>query len=294
MPVKNATTGSHYGLLRLLLGLYLFVHFAQLVPWGPELFSSRGVLPIASSSPLAHLPNLLVVWDSAAVVTGVLLAAAGASLAFAFGFHDRIAAGALWYVWACLLGRNPLILNPAIPYVGWMLLAHACGSRGVSGSGNGARGCETGRVPREVYVVAWILLSLGYTYSGLTKLASRSWRDGTAVERILETPLARPGPVRNALLSLSEGSLKLATWGALGLELFFAPLALVPHCRRWIWSLMLAMHLVLMVLIDFVDLSLGMVMFHLLTFDTDWLPDIKFASQDARVALLPRPGTSSP
>ena len=47
-------------------------------------------------------------------------------LEFAAGIRDRWAALGAWYIWTCLLGRNPLIANPSIPYVGWMLLAHAC------------------------------------------------------------------------------------------------------------------------------------------------------------------------
>jgi predicted DCC family thiol-disulfide oxidoreductase YuxK len=83
--------------------------------------------------------------------------------------------------------------------------------------------------------------------------------------------VARPGPVRDLALSLPSWSLHLATWGALTLELLFAPLALFGRLRPWLWALMLSMHLSLMVLIDFADLSMGMVMLHLFTFDPAWI-----------------------
>src|SRR5262249_21391567 len=89
--------------------------------------------------------------------------------------------------------------------------------------------------------------------------------------RVLENPLARPSFVRDAVLTLPEGLLRLATWGALLAELGFAPLALVPRLRPWLWGLLLLMHLSLIVLIDFADLSLGMVMLHLFTFDPAWI-----------------------
>ena len=58
---------------RVAFGAYLFVHFAQLVPWGAELFSSRGVLP-RSASPLLHLfPNVLALNDSPAAVNAFLV-----------------------------------------------------------------------------------------------------------------------------------------------------------------------------------------------------------------------------
>lgn len=187
------------------------------------------------------------------------------------------AAALLWYVWACLLGRNPLISNPGIPYVGWLLLAHtillgapygSVASRGRPDPGG------TWRMPSMLFAGAWILMALGYTYSGVTKLVSPSWLDGTAIAHILENPLARPGAVREAILALPDGLLRFGPWATLTLELLFAPLALSRRLRPWIWTLGLAMHLGLIALIDFADLSLGMVMLHLFTFDPAWVPPV--------------------
>src|SRR2546426_853835 len=49
------------------------------------------------------------------------------------------------------------------------------------------------------------------------------------------------------------------------------PPALVARLRPWLWTLMLGLHFTLIVLIDFADLSLGMVMVHLFTFDPAWV-----------------------
>jgi predicted DCC family thiol-disulfide oxidoreductase YuxK len=70
------------------------------------------------------------------------------------------------------------------------------------------------------------------------------------------------------------------TWGALGLEIFFAPLALLPRVRPWIWGVMLAMHIALMSVIDFADLSLGMVMLHCFTFNPAWVRPRKAESPE--------------
>jgi hypothetical protein len=48
-------------------------------------------------------------------------------------------------------------------------------------------------------------------------------------------------------------------------------LALVPRLRPWLWTALLGMHLALIALIAFADLSLGMVTFHLFVADPDWL-----------------------
>src|SRR5579872_314750 len=118
MRMNNGWTGHQYSIYRTIFGAYLFVHFAELIRWGPELFSNDGVLPDHSSVPLLHLfPNILAISDSSAFVQGLLAMAALLSLLFAVGLWDRIAAAAIWYIWACLLGRNPLISNPSIPFI---------------------------------------------------------------------------------------------------------------------------------------------------------------------------------
>ncbi len=251
-------TRGHYSIFRVLFGAYLLVHFVQLAPWAAEVFSNRGVLPRGGVSPLLHFPNLLACCDSPAFITGMIAVAAGLSVAFLAGYRDRAAALGLWYVWACLLGRNPLIANPSLPYVGWMLLAHACvpSRRGL---------------PREVWRAVWILLAAGYSYSGCTKLLSPSWQDGTAILKMVSNPLGRAGAAHALLLSLPPVVFKLAAWAALSLELLFAPLALQRRLRPWLWSALLAMHLSLIVLVDFADLSLGMVLIHLFTFDPAWI-----------------------
>src|SRR5262249_38704783 len=45
--------------------------------------------------------------------------------------------------------------------------------------------------------------------------------------------------------------------------------------RPWLWGLMLLMHLSLILILDFADLSLGMVMIHLFTADPGWVPPLR-------------------
>ena len=180
----------------------------------------------------------------------------------------------IWYILACLFGRNPLISNPSLPFVGWLLLAHALLPPAPYGSWS-ARTRTDPRggwyMPTALFAAAWVVMSVGYTYSGYAKLVSPSWLDGTALAHVLNNPLARPTFVRDLLLAAPAWTLRLATWG--GLELTFAPLALFRRARPWIWTAMVGLHLGLMVLVDFAELSLGMVILHLFTFDPRWVPN---------------------
>ncbi len=271
----NGWTGGQYSVYRIVLGAYLLQHFAGLLAWGPELFSSEGMVADAALSPLYPLfPNVLFALDSPIVVTLLLGLAAITAVLFAAGFKDRACALVLWYLWACLFTRNPLIQNPSLPFIGWLLIAHSVLPRAPYGSWDARGRADPGagwQLPDGIYAAAWIVMAIGYSYSGYTKLVSPSWVDGSAIARILDNPLARPSFVRDLVLALPTPVLQLMTWGGLALELLFAPLALVRRVRPWLWLAMLGLHLNLMVLIDFADLSFGMVILHAFTFDPSWL-----------------------
>lgn len=286
LRLDNGWTGGRYSVFRGLLGLYLVVHFLQLLPWRTEVFSNRGMLPEASASPLYPLfPNVLFLYDAPPVVGALLISGAVLGVLLAIGHRDRLAAIGLWYVWACLLSRNPLISNPSLPFVGWMLLAHACLPRAPYGSLEGRRSPAAAadwRFPGEIFAAAWIVMAVAYSYSGLTKLVSPSWVDGSALGQVLLNPLARPTFLRELMLTFPDALLRLATWGALALEIAFAPLALVPRLRPLLWGAMVSMHLGLFALVDFPDLSIGMLLLHGFTFDPGWLSRRDRIDADAR------------
>ena len=101
--------------------------------------------------------------------------------------------------WACLFNRNVLISNPSIAYVGLLLLLTTLvparepfrifGSEAAS---------DEFYVPSTVYWAAWWLMAAGYTFSGVAKLSSPSWIDGTALWHVLHNPLARDGLARDS------------------------------------------------------------------------------------------------
>jgi len=280
--MKNSWTDGQYGVYRFLLGLYLLQHFVGLLPWGAELFSSSGVLPVGSVSPLMRLfPNIFWLLDSPLFVALLLIMGAALGLLFLIGKFDRIIAVLIWYLWACLYGRNPMIGNPSLPFVGWLLLAHTLTPARSAYDFSPSNEEKAGgwQLPADLYLSAWILMALAYSYSGYTKLLSPSWIDGSALSRVLANPLARATVLRTFLLALPSWFLKTATWSALGLELSFAPLALSRRLRPLIWVAMIGLHVGLMFLVNFADLTIGMLILHLFTFDPSWVPSPEPANQ---------------
>lgn len=273
--MSNAWTGGQYSLFRAVFGLYLFAIFAQLLPDGSELFSNAGMLADSTTSPFyPFFPNPLFIWDSPLVVHSMIAIGILASLAFTIGLRDRGAALLLWFVWACLLTRNPLISNLGLPFIGWLLLAHAALPRHPFGSWD-ARGRpdpDSGwNMPNTIYIASWVVMAIGYSYSGAAKLVGPSWLDGSALANVLADPLAGPSLLRETLLSLPDAFLKFGTWSILGAELLFAPLALIPRLRRWLWLVLLLIHLGLMTLTDFADFSAAMALLHFFTFNPAWI-----------------------
>jgi predicted DCC family thiol-disulfide oxidoreductase YuxK len=273
--MRNQWTGGQYSIFRALLGAYLFIHFAHLLPWGAEVFSAAGMLRDAELSPLFRLfPSVLHLSDAPWVVSALLACAAVAALFLAAGRWDRAAAALIWYVLACLFTRNPLIQNPALPYLGWMLLAHLFVPTAPYGSWAAAGRADPDgrwRLPQPLLFAAWMVLALSYSYSGWTKLFSPSWVSGETVAYVLENPLARDHALRQALLGLPEWMLQALTWTILWVELLFAPLALFRTLRPLLWGLMLWVQFGFLFLLNFADLTIPMLLYHLLTFDPSWV-----------------------
>ncbi|MES2706535.1 MAG: hypothetical protein V4726_08025 [Verrucomicrobiota bacterium] len=260
----------HFTFFRILFGGYLAVHFAQLVPYAEELFGQGGLIGNPSLNLTAGLfPNPLNAPLSAAALEGILAGMAGLSLMFAAGLLRPVVALLLWFGWTALFHRNNLISNPSIPYVGLLLVLCALVPQGEPWSFSRRR--ADWEMPVWGRRTAWVLLAAGYSFSGFTKLGSASWADGSAMSFLLANPLARPGPARELMLHLPPVMLKMLTWGTLALELAFLPLAWWRKSRPWVWAAMAGLHLGILLVLDFADLSWGMLMIHAFTFDPAWL-----------------------
>lgn len=275
LAFENGWTGGQFSLFRFFLGMYLFIHFWDLIPWAPEIFSSEGMLANGSLSPIIHIfPNMFLMNDTPVFVQSVIISGLIGSMMLACGYKTKIAALWILYVLACLFGRNPLIANPALPYVGFMLLCIAFIPKAPYGSVEAKGLSDVGRhwiMPKDVILAGWLVLALTYSYSGYTKLLSPSWIAGDNINFVLNNPLARDYFLRDFLLSLPPILLNLLTWAVLFIELLFAPLSIIPKLRPILWSLMALIQLGFALCLNFLDLTAAMIIFHLFTFNPAWI-----------------------
>lgn len=257
-------SGRAFAWFRLGLGLYLLLRFLGLIPYAGELFSREGTIPDPGLN-LTHgiLPNPLTVWDQPWQVQVFLGALAAGALLFALGVQRRPLALALAYGAACLFDRNNLISNPSLPYVGSLLLLSATIPAREPWRLFGSPSDEEFYFPRWTLRTAWLLLALGYTFSGLDKLSSApSWGSGEALRFVLELPLARPTTLRELLLSAPPELLRLATWGALAVEVLCLPLCLFRRGRLAAWVAATGLQIGILFTLGFAELTLGMLLVH--------------------------------
>lgn len=271
----ESLSGGQYSLYRVFLGSYLLVHFTHLLPWAAEVFGRGGLVAEPGLSPLmAALPAALHALDAPTLLPALLALGACGGVLIAVGFLDRSAAIVCALLLAWLHARNPLIANPSLPLLGWLLLAHACTPPRPYGSLAALRrGVDIDwRLPPAIYASAFIVLAVSYSYSGYTKLLSPGWVSGEAIAEVLRNPLARDHALRELLLGLPPACLQWLTWLVIGVELLFAPLALWRRLRFPLWLAMLLIQCGFLVFLDFADLTAPMLLAHALTFDPRWIP----------------------
>ncbi|MBT8343570.1 MAG: DUF393 domain-containing protein [Sulfurovum sp.] len=258
-----------FAFFRVIFGLYLLIHFIYLIPVSGEIWSSSGLISdVKLNLTYGVFPNILYLFDSTFAVTLFVSIMALLSFFVMIGFFRRTSSLLLWYGWACLFHQNNLILNPGLPMVGWLLLALTLIPQG---EGWGVEKInKRWSMPPILFWGAWVIAGISYTISGLDKAMAPSWIDGSAITHLLYNPLARDYFVRDFLLSTPEIFRQTLTWSALVLEIGFGLLVIFSKTRLYAWFMIMTMHLGILLIVDFPDLTLGVIMIHLFTFDSNW------------------------
>lgn len=252
---------TQYKLLRFILGIYLAIHFIFVLNDSSELFSNNGMIKTTYYLPGKNLPLLLLYNDNSYVVHLFIISLIISSLLLSFGIFQKIISLWLFYGWINLFNRNPFISNPSIGYIGWLLLLHAiiklpCGS--------------DWKYPKLLYYGYWLIVALSYTISGIHKLSSPSWINGTAIYHILNGLLSRNNFITNIILAYPLLS-TLMTWSALFIETSFLFFGLFSKFRPLYWIVVLFMHVGILLTHNFTDLTIGMIISHLYLFDNRWI-----------------------
>ena len=289
-PSMSTTATNWYSVRQLKIfqfcfGFYLTHHFYELIPHVVELFGREGMIGNPKWSPTyGFFPNIIHLIDFSSILLKLyLISLTCLSVLFAFRlFYPRLVSIILWYGWASLLNRNVLISNPGIPFVGLLLLAFSLieiKTKNTIDSSTSSNSRESKqeiihqldpRVFPWIYWGSWTIYALGYTISGLHKLQSPSWIDGSALHHILRSPLSRNHWLCHYLLEMNPLFLQISTWLSLIAEISFLPLGLFYHTRKFFWFTFLFLHLGVLVVVNFTDLTLGVLTMHFFLLDLRW------------------------
>ena len=280
-------SAKQFILFRLLFGSYLIWHFYSLIGYGQELFGQNGMILQGKRSKKeeeeqkqgsysSYLSLNIFTWTENPDYILFLLVLL--SIGFTFGIKRRTCSFLLYYAWVCLFISNPLISNPSLAYIGWLLVVCVLIPSTPAEYNSVIKPYSVWKewqIPPFLYWGSWILMNLGYTISGVHKLLTcESWRDGSALSHVLTSPLARSSNswiLSFLLFTCPPLVLQLLTWFALFLESSAFPLGLFYYTRKWYWLLFVGMHFGILFVVNFTDLTLGVLMIHLFTFDARWI-----------------------
>jgi hypothetical protein len=256
-----------FSLFRIYLGGNIFLVLFFSIPSSEALWSNQGMV----SNPAFNLnygvfPNVLNKVDEPYQVIIFITILLAISLLFIAGISRRLSALILWYGWTCLINRNNLITNPAIPYTGWLLLACAVIPRGESIAFTGKN--DQWYLPPIIFKTAWFLFAFGYFISGIDKLNSSSWYDGSALIKILECPLAYD--FTNRINLLPSWMMKCINWLVIIIELTVFPLSVFTKTRKWAWILATCIQSGILISLNIAPIVFGMFSIHILLFDREW------------------------
>lgn len=270
--MKNNIHPIQFSIFRIILGIYLFLHFLYILPFGQDLFGNEGMLSEASMNLTWRLfPFNILNWlDNTHFIRLMLLSLIIASILFTAGIQRRLMAGLLLYGWMCLFNRNNLILTPSLAFIGWFLLLMMIIPKGEPLSIS-RRKTYHWEVPQIAYAGTWFIMSLSYTMSGIDKLNSTSWLNGSAVSRLLENPLMRDHSVVQLLSNQPDQALTCISWFILLIELMFFPVALFNSLKPFIWLSMVLLHIGILIFMNMADLSISMLLIHFFTFNPAWI-----------------------
>lgn len=249
---------SQLRFVNLLLGSLLCFQFLYLIPVSAELFSLLD-FPGDKSRWFQNL-GIFQFTESSFLISVYLFVLAFLSLVFAFNIHSRWIAIFIWLGLLSLRGRNLLHSDFDWDYLGWLLLASVLIPNIHK---------KKWEMPWQIYWGAWLVLCVSYSASGLSKMISPLWQNGTAIEYMLSSTFTSRFvvPLDSTYLDLP---LRIVAWSTLFLEALALPLMFFNYGRMIIWGGMTMVHIGAAILTPLTELSVATLIFHVFVFDSRW------------------------
>lgn len=265
--MRTLSPSQFFSFMRTLLGLWLVCHFFFLIPYGEELFSSRGI-QVAGGA--LYLKEFLSPLRSPLGIRILLILSFFASLLFTFKFFRRSSAFFLFLTWIFLFHQDLLSYNPGLPYVGWLLLAMSLIDS------NEERFFWENKsnnffFPPILFWGLWLVVALGHGASGIHKiLYSPLWREGRALVYVFDYPATRGDFFSGLYFQLPLLLQRVLNWSVVVVEISFVLALPMPKLRKSIWTANLLMHFGILIFLKFAALSIVMLIIHGFMIECGW------------------------
>jgi hypothetical protein len=154
-----------------------------------------------------------------------------------------------WLILVLFFIRNPIVRSIHVDYLGWLALLNLFIS------------FDQQESPDEVSFAAWCFFAGTYTMSGLKKLMTIEWRQGSAIELILKNEISRfdfSAQMTNMIHYLSP----VLSYSVIFLELFALFFIWKRKTKYFLLGASFLMHLGILVLLRIEDLTIGILVFH--------------------------------
>jgi len=229
----NFYSPYQFAFFRIIFGIYLIAHFLLLMPYALELSEGSGLISLGNFLPMKAFIAILSML----------------SLLFTLGISRRSVALLLFLGSCCLINKSFFGPTIALPYVEFILLACAAIPAGEPLSlGQKTFAMGHWKMPGFIYGAAWIFLAVAYGIGGIYRMQNPSW-----------------------LASQHYIFFNILNWCVIAFELSFVLLCAFSQTRKWAWMAMTLMQVAILLMGIHIDLTLGVLMLHLLVFDARWL-----------------------
>jgi hypothetical protein len=250
---------------RMLFGVAIVTFTIQAWPYLDEQYSRAG---------LQFVDGLKTKWWSQSAAVHLLNAASiGLATMIAVGVVVPVAAALLWAITMVLLQQNGLSRSPEMSLVHLSLLLLVVVPHRLA-RWPWQRPREGGLAPMA-RVIAWAAFAVSYGSAGISKLVydDSSWIDGSALGHVFNDSVFRRLWYGELFRDRFDVLLRLGTYASLVVEIGTPVLALFHRGRCIAWVTSMTMHLLALLFLNLTEVSVHMLVFHILLVDDRMIAD---------------------
>ncbi len=259
-------TFKQIAISRQMVGVYMFYFFLTL-------FIDRDLVFFSSSAPSIRSEWIMSTLYSGIFVFVFLFLGALASLVFSSLRWSRTSAFVIWVSFFILASQNRLIKEVQFDFIGLILLLFVFSPS--SSTSNGLNKENLIYYFSRVRVFLFFLLALTLLVSGLSKWGFNIWRDGKALDFLVDSCFLRP-QLSGSILYLPSWIKAAAGYAVVALEISVFFLFLFKRTQALSWLVCLMLQVGILIFLQLSQITVFYIIMLFFLFDVRWLEKKSF------------------